>query len=116
VVANFFAGMAGGIYASLIGSISPSTASIDLTFNWLIYLLLGGAATLAGPIIGAFVIPVILDQLQFLQGYRMIIFGVLLIVVVIYFPRGIMGGISDLVARARACYERGKGVKRAAAG
>jgi len=116
VVANFFAGLAGGIYASLIGSISPSTASIDLTFNWLIYLLLGGAATLAGPILGAFVIPVILDQIQFLQGYRMIIFGILLIVVIIYFPRGIMGAISDLVRRARACYERGKGMKRAAAG
>jgi branched-chain amino acid transport system permease protein len=116
VVANFFAGMAGGIYGSLIGSISPSTASIDMTFNWLIYLLLGGAATLAGPIIGAFVIPVVLDQLQFLQGYRMIIFGILLIVVVIYFPRGIMGAISELVRRARAWYERGKGVKRAAAG
>ena len=116
VVASFFAGLAGGIYASLIGSISPSTASIDLTFNWLIYLLLGGAATLAGPILGAFVIPVILDQMQFLQGYRMIIFGILLIVVIIYFPRGIMGAISDLVLRARACYERVKGMKRAAAG
>ncbi len=116
VVANFFAGLAGGIYASLIGSISPSTASIELTFNWLIYVLLGGAATLPGPIIGAFVIPVIMEQLQFLQGYRMIIFGVLLIVVIIYFPRGFMGAISDLARRARAYYERRKGIKRAVAG
>ncbi len=116
VVANFIAGLAGGIYASLIGSISPSTASIELTFNWLIYLLLGGAATLPGPIIGAFVIPVIMEQLQFLEGYRMIIFGVLLIVVIIYVPRGIMGAISDLAQRVRLYYERRRGMKRAVAG
>ena len=96
VVGNFFAAMAGGLYASLVGSISPSTASIELTFNWLVYLLLGGAATLAGPIIGAFAIPVLMENLQFLEGYRLIIFGALLIAVIIYFPRGIMGAISDL--------------------
>jgi branched-chain amino acid transport system permease protein len=96
VVANFFAAMAGGIYASLVGSISPSTASIELTFNWLVYLLLGGAATLSGPIIGAFAIPVLMEHLQFLEGYRLIIFGALLIAVIIYFPRGIMGAISGL--------------------
>ena len=96
VVGNFFAAMAGGLYASLVGSISPSTASIELTFNWLVYVLLGGAATLAGPIIGAFAIPVLMENLQFLEGYRLIIFGALLIAVIIYFPRGIMGAISDL--------------------
>jgi branched-chain amino acid transport system permease protein len=115
VVANFFAGLAGGIYASLIGTISPTTASLELTFNWLIFLLLGGAATLAGPIIGAFVIPVIMEYLQFLAEYRLIIFGALLIVVIIYFPRGVMGGISNLQQKARNYYERKKGATTGAA-
>jgi branched-chain amino acid transport system permease protein len=113
VVANFFAGLAGGIYASLVGSISPSTASIDLTFSWLVYLLLGGAATLAGPVIGAFVIPVIMEYLQFLQEYRLIIFGALLIAVIIYFPRGLMGGFSTLQQRVREFYGQRREVKRA---
>ena len=113
VVANFFAGLAGGIYASLVGSISPSTASIDLTFSWLVYLLLGGAATLAGPIIGAFVIPVIMEYLQFLQEYRLIIFGALLIAVIIYFPRGLMGGFSTLQQRVREFYGQRRGMKHA---
>ncbi len=113
VVANFFAGLAGGIYASIVGSISPSTASIDLTFSWLVYLLLGGAATLAGPILGAFVIPVIMEYLQFLQEYRLIIFGALLITVIIYFPRGLMGGFSALQQRVREFYGQRREVKRA---
>jgi len=96
VIANFFVGMAGGIYAALLGSISPSSASITITFNFLVYLLLGGMATLAGPIIGSFAIPILMEYLQALQQYSMIIFGILLIVVIIYFPRGLMGGLTTL--------------------
>ena len=114
VVANFFAGLAGGIYASLMGSISPSTAALELTFDWLVCLLLGGAATLSGPIIGAFVIPVIMEYLQFLAEYRMIIFGVLLIAVIIYFPRGLMGAFNALRQRVRPFYGQRKGERSAA--
>lgn len=101
VVANFFAALAGGIYASLIGSISPSVASIALTFNFLMYVMLGGVATLAGPIVGAFAIPILLEYLQFLQDYQMILFGVLLIVVIIYFPSGLMGLYGKIRDRVR---------------
>lgn len=99
VVANFFAGLSGGIYASLISSISPSVASLKITFDFLLYLLLGGAASLAGPILGAFVLPVLTEYLQFLKSYQMIVFGVLLVVVIIYFPRGLMGGITNLLGK-----------------
>ncbi len=108
MTANFFAGMAGGIYASLIGSISPSTASFHHTFNWLVFLLLGGVATLAGPILGAFAIPLLMEYLQFLQDYRLIIFGALLIIVIIYFPRGLMGGIDNLRDRIKKANQRRK--------
>jgi branched-chain amino acid transport system permease protein len=101
VIANFFVGMAGGIYAALLGSISPSSASITITFNFLVYLLLGGMATLAGPVIGAFAIPILMEYLQALQQYSMIIFGFLLILVIIYFPRGLMGGLTSLMNWAK---------------
>lgn len=96
VIANFFAALAGGIYASLIGSISPSVASVAMTFNFLMYALLGGIATLAGPILGAFVIPILMEYLQFLQDFQMILFGTMLIIVIIYFPRGFMGLFATL--------------------
>jgi branched-chain amino acid transport system permease protein len=104
VVSNFFVGLAGGIYASLIGSISPSVASVAMTFNFLMYVLLGGITTLAGPIIGAFIIPVLLEYLQFLQDYQMILFGFLLIIVIIYFPSGFMGlykKVSDKMKKSK---------------
>ncbi len=111
VVANFFAGLAGGLYASLIGSISPSTASMELTFNWLVYLLLGGVATLSGPIVGAFLIPLIMESLQFLAEYRMLIFGALLIAVIIYFPRGAMGAVQMWRQRVSGILHRTRGAR-----
>jgi len=102
VVGNFLAGMAGGIYASLIGSISPSVASLKITFDFLLYVLLGGVATLAGPILGGFALPVLMEYLQFLQDYQMIFFGALLIVVIIYFPRGLMGAMTNLRAKIKS--------------
>lgn len=96
VIANFIAGMAGGIYASIIGAVSPSAASHLMTFNFLIYVILGGIATLSGSVIGAFAIPIIMELLQFLGDYRMLIFGALLVVVIIYFPQGFVGGLRQL--------------------
>lgn len=96
IVGNFIAGLAGGIYASVIGAVSPSTASYLLTFNFLIYVILGGMATLSGSVIGAFAIPIIMEFLQSLGDYRVLIFGALLIVVIIYFPQGFIGGLKTL--------------------
>ncbi len=101
VVANFFAGLAGGIYAALIGSISPTATALELTFSWLIFVLLGGIATLGGPIIGTFVLTFLNEYLQFLQEYSVIIYGLLLILVIMYFPRGLMGNINNLMARMK---------------
>jgi branched-chain amino acid transport system permease protein len=96
VVSNFLVAMAGGIYASLIGSISPSVASLAQTFNFLLYVLLGGIATLGGPILGGFALPILQEYLQFLQDYQMIFFGVMLVVVIVYVPKGLMGAIMSL--------------------
>jgi branched-chain amino acid transport system permease protein len=96
VVANFIAGMAGGLYASMIGAVSPSAISFLMTFNFLIFVILGGLATLPGAVVGAFAIPIIMEWLHFMGDYRMLIFGALLVVVIIYFPQGFVGGLRRL--------------------
>jgi branched-chain amino acid transport system permease protein len=99
VVSIFFAALAGGLYAILMGSISPSVASLGVTFNFLLYVLLGGATTLAGPVVGSFVLPILQENLAFLQEFQMIFFGVLLVVVIIYAPKGFMGAFTALRSR-----------------
>jgi branched-chain amino acid transport system permease protein len=96
VVSIFFVSVAGGIYAILMGSISPSAASLLKTFDFLLYVLLGGAATLVGPVLGSFVLPVLQENLAFLQEFQMIFFGIMLVVVIVYAPMGFMGVITTL--------------------
>ena len=90
-VSAFFAGLAGALYASYHGFISPDTSNFHIGFDLLIYLLVGGVATMAGPIIGAFIMTLIPESLQFLLEYRIILYGSFLIVVVIFLPRGLVG-------------------------
>jgi branched-chain amino acid transport system permease protein len=79
------------LYASYHGFISPDTSNFHVGFDLLIYLLVGGVATLPGPIIGAIIMTIIPETLQFLLEYRIIFYGSFLIVVVIFLPRGLVG-------------------------
>lgn len=96
VIANFISGIAGGMYAVILGAVSPSAVGIMVTFNFLIFMILGGLATLPGPVIGAFMIPIIMEFLQFMENFRMLFFGALLVVVIIWFPMGFFGGLKTI--------------------
>jgi branched-chain amino acid transport system permease protein len=93
VLSTFFAGLSGALYASFIRFIGPDIGNIVITFDLLTYLLIGGIGTLSGPIVGTVLVVWISQQLQFLQDYRMLIFGPVLTLLVIFYPRGIAGAI-----------------------
>jgi branched-chain amino acid transport system permease protein len=92
VVSTFFAGLSGALYASFIRFIGPDIGGISITFDLLIYLLVGGIGTLSGPIVGTIIIVWLSQKLQFLQDYRMLIFGPILTLLIIFYPRGLVGG------------------------
>ncbi|MDX1458779.1 MAG: branched-chain amino acid ABC transporter permease [Marinobacter sp.] len=89
VLSTTYAGMAGALYAGMVRFIGPDEANITHTFDMITYLLVGGIGTLTGPLLGTVGIVWITQSLQFLEEYRMIIFGPMLVLLVIFFPRGI---------------------------
>ncbi|MBB6452454.1 branched-chain amino acid transport system permease protein [Salirhabdus euzebyi] len=91
VLSTFFAGLAGALYASFIRFIGPDISNINITFDLLIFMIVGGIGTLSGPVIGTLLIVVLSQQLQFLQDHRMLIFGPLLTSIIIFSPRGLAG-------------------------
>ncbi|ESU33630.1 hypothetical protein G3A_05355 [Bacillus sp. 17376] len=99
VLSTFFAGLSGALYASFVRFIGPDIGNIVITFDLLTYLLIGGIGTLSGPIVGTVLVVWISQQLQFLQDYRMLIFGPILTLLVIFYPRGIAGSISGWKAK-----------------
>lgn len=102
VVSTVYAGFAGGLYAGFVRFIGPALASESITFDLVMFLLVGGIGTLSGPLIGTLLLTLATESLQFLQEYRMIVFGPLLIVLIIYFPLGLVGYAKTMLAQRRA--------------
>jgi branched-chain amino acid transport system permease protein len=94
-VAAFFLSLAGGAMGNLIGFIDPvDTAFAGTTFGvWMILMaILGGKGTLWGPVIGAMIFQVTQELFwTYLLGWQRIALGALIIIIVVFFPQGIMG-------------------------
>lgn len=91
VLSAFFAGLAGALYAGFIRFLGPDISAITVTFEMLMYLLVGGIGTMAGPILGTFLIVSVTQSLQFLEEYRMLIFGPIVVFIMLFYPKGLVG-------------------------
>ena len=110
VISTVYAGLAGALYAGMIRFVGPEDANVLHTFNMIMYMLVGGIGTLFGPLIGTISIVWLTQSLQFLEEYRMIIFGPMLVLLVIFFPLGVVG--SFLTWMHRKAQALGLGAKK----
>ena len=101
-----YAGVAGGLYAGFVRFIGPDLAGTHHTFDMMIFMIVGGLGTVLGPLLGAIGMPWLTQSLQFLQEYRFIVFGPILVALVIFLPHGIVG--SFLAWRARRAAKEGR--------
>lgn len=85
------AGLAGGVYAAYVGFLGSSVTGPATTFTVLLYLLVGGVGTLAGPLLGTALMFVALQFMKGLQDYQYIVFGPLLVLLVLFAPQGLAG-------------------------
>lgn len=95
VYSGTIAGAAGAAYGLLFGYIGSTFASIQYSIEVLLFTLLGGAGTLLGPLIGVALMTTMIDQLSELTSAYLLVVGVVLIGLVLWFPRGILGTIRE---------------------
>jgi ABC-type branched-subunit amino acid transport system permease subunit len=100
-IAGTVCGIAGGLFAFAKGSISPETIGVDRSIDGLVMVLLGGLQTLTGPIVGASVYAVLQDTIMRSTEYWRALLGAIILLLVLVFPSGIVGGFSKLVSRMR---------------
>jgi branched-chain amino acid transport system permease protein len=62
-------------------------------------VIIGGSGTIAGPVIGAFFVVFLPEYLRFADSFRLILYGLVLVLATIFMPRGIVGVAGDLWAR-----------------
>jgi branched-chain amino acid transport system permease protein len=90
IIAGFIAGLGGALYAHSFTYIEPQIFNIMLGVHALAYGLIGGLGTVFGPLIGVAIDIGFLESVRAFQGYRMIVFGGLVALMLIFMPRGIL--------------------------
>lgn len=102
MISTFYAGIAGALYAGYVRFLGPDLARETNTFDMIAFTLVGGIGTLLGPVVGAVVVSWVTQSLQALQDYRMVVFGPLLILLIMFVPNGIIGSMEAWSVRRRA--------------
>jgi branched-chain amino acid transport system permease protein len=105
VLAAGIAGLAGGFYANYVSFVGPEVFGFSFMITMIIMVLAGGKGTLVGPIVGAVLVVLLEEYLRDFKELRFSIFGLIVMAVVLFLPRGIMG----FIVRRREIYPRGAG-------
>ncbi|HEV3431981.1 MAG TPA: branched-chain amino acid ABC transporter ATP-binding protein/permease [Paraburkholderia sp.] len=93
------AGFAGGLFAPLQGMVTPGMFSFSQSILFVLVVMIGGAGSLAGPLVGAAVVGLLPEFLAGLESLRLLCFGVLLLVVLWSAPNGVAGVAAALMRR-----------------
>jgi len=91
IISSFFAGVAGALFAHVLQFISPRVFDIIKSTDVLIMVYLGGIGSIAGSILGATLYTVLLELLRPFGVWRMVLMPLVLVLLMLYRPRGIMG-------------------------
>lgn len=107
IISSFFAGIGGALMGMFLGAITSTTFNVTLTYNILLIVVIGGMGSMTGSVLSAFFVIAarewwlrFLDQEMYIgtfhvpflkTGFRMVVFSIILMLVVLFFRRGIMG-------------------------
>ena len=91
-IAAFIAGVAGGLYAHVLSFIQPDSFSFTKSSDFLVYLYAGGSGSLTGSVIGAVLLTILPEVLRFLADWRLVLYALILVVVMLYRSEGLCGG------------------------
>ena len=101
VMSSILAGLAGTLYAHYIGFLNPEPFGVDQSLNIILAVILGGSGTLTGPIVGAVSVTFLPELLRFADSFRLITYGLILVVATIFLPKGLVPLMATLWRRLR---------------
>lgn len=113
VISCFVVGLAGALLALENGQLDFTITNYLYSFYLLIYLLIGGVATLSGPVVGTIGLYLLLDYMKNIgikgvEEFRYFLFGLILLLVIIFFPMGVAGGVKRAWEWARGRFRKRK--------
>lgn len=103
------AGFGGVLQVSFLRVAAPSSFSLAESINSVLIVIVGGAGSLAGPALGALLFVALPEYLRVASEWRLVIFGVMLVAITLYAPRGLAGVAADLYRRIAGITPRERG-------
>lgn len=93
-IGTFCAGLGGALYAHFITYINPIDFGFMKSVEILNMVVLGGMGSIPGTVLGATILTVAPETLRFVNDYRMLFYGALLVIMMIFRPNGLLGGVN----------------------
>jgi branched-chain amino acid transport system permease protein len=100
-IGGAMAAVAGSLYAHTVGFISPEVFSFSVMINTLLMVIGGGLGTVIGPVVGAIVFTQLPEFLRFSDEWRLVIYGLVLLLLIRFLPNGLWGTAASWTAARR---------------
>ena len=94
-----FAGLAGGLYAGYLGVLDPASFDFMKSIEILVMVVLGGMGSMLGSILSATVLTILPEALRSMADYRMVLYSVVLVLMMIFRPGGLLGSYDFSLSR-----------------
>ena len=108
MVSGLCCALGGALYAHYVGYLSPGPFDVGFSVRLLLMVAVGGFADVWGVLFGVAFITLLGEVLKPLGAYDVVAYGVLLVVCVVYFPRGLLRGLTDLTGRGLGRLREGR--------
>lgn len=105
VIGAFFAGIAGGLFAHYLSYLNPGTFTFLKSIEVIAMVVLGGMGSVSGAVLAAIVLTLMPEMLRVVKDFRMVIYALMLVVLMITRPQGLLGTRELSI---RALFGRGK--------
>jgi len=92
MIAAFYAGVAGGLYASYVGFLQPRMFNLVRSTELTIMVIFGGIGSITGSVLGAGILGAMPELLREFADWRLVFYGALVVVIIVVRPEGLMGG------------------------
>jgi branched-chain amino acid transport system permease protein len=99
-IGSSLGGLSGALYAPLVQFIEPNSFALGLSFNLLLMVIVGGSGYFFGPFLGALVAVLLPEWVRITQGYYLIVYAALVMVMMAFCPSGLLGLLERSVKAA----------------
>ena len=96
---GFLSGLGGSLYAHLTGYISPDLATFPQSVQILVLVVVGGMGSIGGAALGALTMVIVPEYLRVFEHFRLIVYAVILLLMILYAPKGLAGLLSSASRR-----------------